>query len=104
MFSIVAMFAQDILAVPVSTVSSESVFSSASDSRELYNVVSRGVFGDSVGVVVMMEACLTEERAEEAEMYFREAKARGMELDASAYCIAIQAICKKPNSREASEL
>nr|POE57754.1 pentatricopeptide repeat-containing protein, mitochondrial [Quercus suber] len=41
-----------------------------------------------------MRACLKDGKPEEAEKYFRVAKAKGIELDAEVY---IQAVCKRPN-------
>ncbi|KAJ6361390.1 hypothetical protein OIU78_001928 [Salix suchowensis] len=41
---------------------------------------------------------MREGKLEEAEGWFREAKNKGIELDARAYSIVIEAVCKKPDS------
>ena len=48
-------------------------------------------------VHAMMRACFKDGKPEEAEKNFREAKAKGIELDAEVYSIVIQVVCKRPN-------
>lgn len=73
--------------------------------RELYDKMSsRGLFGDSVTVLFMMRACLKYGRAREAELWFRRARDRGVQLDAGVYSCAIEAVIEKPDSNGAYEL
>ncbi|EOY31434.1 Pentatricopeptide repeat superfamily protein, putative [Theobroma cacao] len=73
--------------------------------RELYDkMVSIGVRGDRVTVLLMMRAFLKDGKPWEAEEFFKEAKARGTELDAAVYSIAIQASCQKPDLNMAGGL
>ena len=68
------------------------------EAREVYNkMVLRGVSGDCVTVHGGMRACLKEGNDVEAENVFRDAMLRGVELDAAAYSIVIQAVCTKPD-------
>nr|XP_023892797.1 pentatricopeptide repeat-containing protein At3g54980, mitochondrial-like [Quercus suber] len=60
-------------------------------------MVCRGISGNCYTVHVMMRACLKDGKPEEAEKYFRGAKAKGIELDVEVCSIVIQAVCKRPN-------
>ncbi|MCI31796.1 pentatricopeptide repeat-containing protein, partial [Trifolium medium] len=51
-----------------------------------------------------MRACLKEEKFEEAEKFFEEAKGRGLKLDAAAYSIVVQAVCNRMDLNLACEL
>ncbi|KAJ6290784.1 hypothetical protein OIU78_026515 [Salix suchowensis] len=57
-------------------------------------MVSKGVRGDCATI---SGASMREGKLEEAEGWFREAKNKGIELDARAYSIVIEAVCKKPD-------
>ena len=64
--------------------------------RDVYNkMVSKGVRGDCATI---SGASMREGKLEEAEGWFREAKNKEIELDARAYSIVIEAVCKKPDS------
>ncbi|XVF34401.1 hypothetical protein REPUB_Repub18cG0055700 [Reevesia pubescens] len=67
-------------------------------------MVSMGVRGDCFAVNVIMRAFLKEGKPWEAEKFFREAKARGMELDVAVYTVLIQAACQKPDLNMAEAL
>ncbi|MCI01001.1 pentatricopeptide repeat-containing protein, partial [Trifolium medium] len=75
-----------------------------SDARELYDeMVERGIC-DCYTFHVVMGACLNEGKFEEVEKFFEEAKVRGLELDATAYSIVVQAVCSRLNLNLACEL
>ncbi|KAJ7980574.1 Pentatricopeptide repeat-containing protein [Quillaja saponaria] len=67
-------------------------------------VLLKEIHGDRFTLHMLMRACVTEGRFEEAEEYFRKAMAWGVKLDAATYSIVVQVACKKPNSSVACKL